>query len=76
MAKIKLDSGLYDRVKKAGNLNWTDDSGDGIQEPLLDVRDFDATLKATTAAESPPADSGDTGSTTTPTRGKGKNKNA
>ena len=28
---------LYDQVKKAGNFNWTDDSGDGIKEPLLDV---------------------------------------
>lgn len=28
---------LYDQVKNAGNFNWTDDSGDGIQEPLLDV---------------------------------------
>lgn len=29
--------GLYDQVTSAGNLNWTDDSGDEIQEPLLDV---------------------------------------
>lgn len=28
---------LYSQVKGAGNLNWTDDSGDGIKEPLLDV---------------------------------------
>jgi subtilisin len=28
---------LYDQVIKAGNLNWTDDSGDGNKEPLLDV---------------------------------------
>jgi subtilisin len=28
---------LYDQVINAGNLNWIDDSGDGIQEPLLDV---------------------------------------
>ncbi len=28
---------LYNQVKNAGNLNWTDDSGDGIREPLLDV---------------------------------------
>ena len=28
---------LYNQVKSAGNYNWTDDSGDGIQEPLLDV---------------------------------------
>jgi subtilisin family serine protease len=28
---------LYDQVVGAGNFNWTDDSGDGIKEPLLDV---------------------------------------
>ncbi len=28
---------LYNEVKASGNQNWTDDSGDGIQEPLLDV---------------------------------------
>jgi subtilisin len=30
---------LYDKVKAEGNFNWTDDSGDGIKEPLLDVSD-------------------------------------
>lgn len=28
---------LYDSLKSAGNFNWTDDSGDGIKERLLDV---------------------------------------
>ncbi len=28
---------LYNTVKSNGNMQWTDDSGDGIQEPLLDV---------------------------------------
>lgn len=28
---------LYNQIKSAGNYNWTDDSGDGIKEPLLDV---------------------------------------
>ena len=28
---------LYGQVINAGKFNWTDDSGDGIQEPLLDV---------------------------------------
>ena len=28
---------LYAQVKDAGNYNWSDDSGDGIREPLLDV---------------------------------------
>lgn len=31
---------LYNQVKSAGNYNWTDDSGDGIKEPLLDVTTF------------------------------------
>ena len=28
---------LYNDVINSGNFNWVDDSGDGIQEPLLDV---------------------------------------
>ena len=28
---------LYNQIKTTGNYNWTDDSGDGIREPLLDV---------------------------------------
>ena len=35
---------LYNQVKNAGNYNWTDDSGDGIKEPLLDVSTFAADL--------------------------------
>lgn len=35
---------LYDQVINAGNFDWTDDSGDGIQEPLLDVSTFDPVL--------------------------------
>lgn len=31
---------LYQQVTQAGNFNWTDDSGDGIKEPLLDVSGF------------------------------------
>lgn len=31
---------LYDKVTGAGNYDWTDDSGDGIKEPLLDVSTF------------------------------------
>jgi hypothetical protein len=30
---------LYNKVRSAGNYDWTDVSGDGIQEPLLDVSD-------------------------------------
>lgn len=28
---------LYNQVKTSGNYDWTDDSGDGVKEPLLDV---------------------------------------
>jgi subtilisin family serine protease len=35
---------LYSQVINAGNFDWTDDSGDGIQEPLLDVSTFTPTL--------------------------------
>ncbi|MDT8320814.1 MAG: S8 family serine peptidase [Xanthomonadales bacterium] len=31
--------GLYNAVINAGNFNWTDDSGDDIYEPLLNVSD-------------------------------------
>jgi len=40
---------LYDQVIFAGNFDWTDDSGDGIKEPLLDVSNstlFDPVLIA------------------------------
>jgi subtilisin family serine protease len=48
---------LYSKVKSTGNLNWTDDSGDGIQEPLLDVSNtaiFAPVLIAGGTANSPP----------------------
>jgi subtilisin len=32
-------SGLYTTLRNEGNFNWTDDSGDGVKEPLLDVSD-------------------------------------
>lgn len=35
---------LYDTVVDAGNFNWTDDSGDGVKEPLLDVTGFTPTM--------------------------------
>jgi subtilisin family serine protease len=35
---------LYDQVINAGNFDWTDDSGDDNQEPLLDVSSFSAAL--------------------------------
>jgi subtilisin family serine protease len=30
-------SAMYQKVTAAGNFNWTDTSGDGVKEPLLDV---------------------------------------
>ena len=45
---------LYNQVKAAGNYNWTDDSGDGIQEPLLDVSTFVPVL-APGSGGTPPA---------------------
>jgi len=47
---------LYDQVKNAGNYNWTDDSGDGIKEPLLDVSNastFNPVLGAGSGGGSP-----------------------
>ena len=35
---------LYAAVQNAGNFNWTDESPDGILEPLLDVSGFGAAL--------------------------------
>ena len=37
---------LYTQVVTAGNLRWTDDSSDGIKEPLLDVTTFVPVLVA------------------------------
>jgi PKD repeat protein len=33
----------YKALTDAGNLNWTDDSGDGIKEPLLDAKNLGGT---------------------------------
>ena len=30
---------IRQQIVSSGNLNWTDDSGDGVKEPLLDVHD-------------------------------------
>ena len=38
---------LYDDVVNAGNLDWTDNSGDGVKERLLDASGFIPTLIAT-----------------------------
>jgi subtilisin family serine protease len=45
---------LYAQVKNAGNTNWTDDSGDGIKEPLLDVGLFAAALIPVSTPNTPP----------------------
>jgi subtilisin len=38
---------LYSQVENAGNYEWTDDSGDGIKEPLLVVSTFTPALVST-----------------------------
>ena len=51
-------SGLYTTLRNEGNSNWTDDSGDGVKEPLLDVSDSAVFDPATTGGggdTSPPA---------------------
>lgn len=58
---------LYDQVVDAGNFGWTDDSGDGIQEPLLDVATFGATLKTGSGGSGSGSDTPPTVSITTPT---------
>jgi subtilisin len=46
---------LYTQIKYFGNSNWTDDSGDGIKEPLLDVRTFVPVLLPVGGGNTPPA---------------------
>ena len=47
-------SGLYSTVIGAGNSNWTDESGDGVEEPLLDVHDPAVFNPKTSGSENPP----------------------
>lgn len=35
---------LYDTIRASGNLAWTDDSGDRVKEPLLDVSGYDPVM--------------------------------
>ncbi len=49
---------LYNAVKSAGNTNWIDDSGDGIQEPLLDVSTFTPLLVPTGGGPNQPPTAG------------------
>ncbi len=46
---------LYNQVIGAGNYNWTDNSGDGIQEPLLDVSTFTPVLVSGSGGTPPAA---------------------
>lgn len=45
---------LYNQAKSAGNYDYTDDSSDGIKEPLLDVTTFAASLIPVGTANTPP----------------------
>lgn len=47
---------LYAAVVNAGNLDWTDDSGDGIQERLLDVSDTSLFAPVFSGGEGPGGD--------------------
>jgi len=47
---------LYTQVKQAGNYNWLDDFGDGIQERLLDVSSFPAALIPASPGPEPACD--------------------
>lgn len=44
---------IYTKITQNGNFNWTDDSADGIQEPLLDVSNTTVFNPATVAGSSP-----------------------
>ena len=60
-------SSLYDTVKGKGNSGWTDESGDGVQEPLLDVSDaavFDPNMVAGPDGGGPPPNRAPTASFT------------
>jgi subtilisin family serine protease len=37
---------IMNTIRNTGNYNWTDDSGDGIKEPLLDVSTFNPVMVA------------------------------
>lgn len=54
-SKADVDA-IKSKLSSSGNSNWTDESGDGHQEPLLDVTTFDAQADS----------SGDTGDGTEP----------
>ena len=45
---------LYATIRTTGNYSWTDDSGDGTKEPLLDVSTFSPTLVSTGGSNAAP----------------------
>ncbi|HUP32611.1 MAG TPA: S8 family serine peptidase [Gaiellaceae bacterium] len=52
-------SGLYSTLQSTGNLNWVDDSGDGVKERLLDVSSttaFNPVMVGGGGGEPPPDD--------------------
>jgi len=53
----------------AGNFDWTDDSGDGTQEPLLDVSTFNPVLIAGSGGGGTPTDNPPTVSISSPADG-------
>jgi subtilisin family serine protease len=64
---------IRDTLMRTGNLDWTDDSGDGIKEPLLDVRNALVYAPAMVSTggggttNSPPVANDDSASTTVDT---------
>jgi subtilisin len=50
---------LYKSLVDTGNLCWTDDSGDGIKEPLLDLRPTGVSRACDTGGGDDPGDGGD-----------------
>jgi len=49
-------SGLYSTLQQTGNLNWVDDSGDGVKERLLDVSSATVFNPVTVGGGGPPPD--------------------
>jgi len=54
-SKADVDA-IIQTIIDTGNSDWTDDSGDGIQEPLLDVSNSTAFTPATVPGSSAPAE--------------------
>ncbi len=66
-------SSLYSRLIRDGNLNWTDDSGDGIKERLMDVSGYTpALIEGASGDPGDPGDPGGGGEYTTSSTNDGK----